>query len=127
MINLQTALDVGTRLIEEGKLNGKDTRTIEEKVGKIKKRLLSELPDIDIKEFSKRNIAVEIYSDVLKSSVWLCSDNEMADQIQHDASENVVCYVASELQKLIELNPRKDFLKKIHDIKTVFNPSKLIE
>ena len=127
MINLQTALDVGTRLIEEGKLNGKDTRTIEEKVGKIKNRLLSELPDIDIKEFSKRNIAVEIYSDVLKSSVWLCSDNEMADQIQHDASENVVCYVASELQKLIELNPRKDFLRKIHNTKTVFNYSKLIE
>jgi len=48
----------------------------------------------------------------------------MVDQIQND-DPGAVCYTADELKRLVELNPSKDFLKKIHDTKTVFNESNL--
>jgi len=126
LINLQTLLDVGTRLIEEGKLNGKDTRILEETAKKIETNLYDELRNIKLDEFSKRNTSIEVYSDVLETNVWFCSDKEMVDQVQND-DPTAVCYTAEELQNLIGLNPNVDLLKKIHDTKTVFNPSKLIE
>jgi len=82
----------------------------------IRKSLLS--------EFKKRNIAVEIYSQVLDEKIWFCSNTDMTKQIKED-DPTAVCYTADELINLIELNPSKDLLKKIHDTKTVFNHSKL--
>ena len=86
----------------------------------------SPIPNIKISEFKKRNIAVEVYSEILNENVWFCSNEEMVKQILEDDS-NAVCYTANELQKLIELNPSKDFLKKIHDTKTVFDDSTIVK
>jgi len=82
------------------------------------------LKNLSIERFSRLNIGVEIYSEILNENIWFCSNEAMAKQILED-DPTAVCYTAEELQKLIELDPSKDFLKKIHDIKTVFNPSKL--
>lgn len=81
---------------------------------------------IDLSEFKRRSIAVEIYSEILNENIWFCSNEEMADQIQHDDQE-AVCYTADELIKLIELNPSKEFLKKIHNTKTIFKNSKILK
>jgi len=44
-----------------------------------------------------------------------------------EVDQTAVCYTADELQKLIELNPSEELLKKIHNAKSVFNHSKLKE
>jgi len=71
-------------------------------------------------------MAVEIYSKVLNENIWFCSNTDMAKQIIED-DPNAVCYAADELQKLIELCPDENFLRKIHNAKSVFNRSKIIK
>ena len=85
---------------------------------------LKSIPDLPITKFSKMDIAVEIHSEILNENIWFCSNTDMAKQIKEDDPE-AVCYTADELQKLIELNPSKDFLKKVHSTKTIFENSKL--
>ena len=87
---------------------------------------VDEVCGISINEFKKRKIGIEIYSKVLNENIWFCSNEGMAKQIKED-DPTAVCYTSDEIGKLIELNPSKDLLKQIHDTKTVFNPSKLIE
>ncbi len=79
-----------------------------------------------IDEFKKRKIGIEIYSEILNENIWLCSNKEMVDQISED-DRTAICYTIGELQKLIELNPSKDFLKKVHDVKSVFEDSRIIK
>ncbi len=125
-MNLQDALIEGKKLIEIGKLNAKDTHRIEEKVLKIEQQLFYELVNIDLNEFMKRDIAVEIRSEIFGENVWFCSDIEMAKQILND-DPGAVCYTADELSKLINLDPSKEFLKKIHNAKSVFEDSRILK
>ncbi len=85
-----------------------------------------EILQMSLSKFASRDLAVEIYSEVLRCKIWFCSNTDMAKQIKGD-DPTAVCYTAGELQKLIELNPSKDFLKKIHDTKSVFKNSKIIQ
>lgn len=64
--------------------------------------------------------------EILNKNAWLCSNKEMVDQISGD-DRTAICYTIGELQKLIELNPSKDFLKKVHDVKSVFEDSRIIK
>jgi len=86
----------------------------------------NKVPEISLTEFARCNIALKIYSSVLNCHVWFCPDGQIIEEVLED-DPTAICYTAAELEKLIEIDPSKDFLKKIHDIKTVFNPSKLIE
>ena len=107
-------------------------KEIEQNLEKDKETYLYEVLDnnslknLSIERFSQLNIGVEIYSKVLDEKIWFCSNTDMAKQILED-DPTAVCYTAYELQNLIGLNPNVDLLKTIHDTKTVFNPSKLIE
>lgn len=83
-------------------------------------------PKLLLSEFKKCNMAVEVYSEFLDEKIWFCSNTDMAKQIKED-DPSAVCYTTDELQKLIELNPSKEFLQKIHETKKVFNPSRIIE
>jgi len=137
-MNLQEAIIEGKNLIQVGKLNGEDTHRIEEKVREIEQRqleiietenkqiTLETINGIKISEFKMRNLAVEIYSEILNENIWFCSNTDMAKQIKGD-DPTAICYTADELQKIIELNPSEGFLKKIHDTKTVFENSKIIK
>jgi len=137
-MNLQEAIIEGKKLIQIGKLNGEDTHKIEEKVREIEQRqleiietenkqiTLETINGIKLSEFKMRNLAIEIYSEILNENIWFCSNKEMVNHIMED-DPTAVCYTADELQKLIELNPCENFLKGIHYTKTVFNYSKLIE
>jgi len=84
----------------------------------------NKVPEISLNEFARCNIALKIYSSVLNCHVWFCPDEQIVKQILEDDS-TAITYTSSELKRLIELGPSKDFLKKIHDTKTVFNYSKL--
>lgn len=81
---------------------------------------------ITINEFKKRTLGIEIFSEVLNENVWFCSDEGMAEQIQND-DPGAVCYTADELSELIDLDPSEDFLKKIHNAKSVFEDSRIIK
>ncbi len=106
-------------------------KEIEQNLEKDKETYLYEVLDnnslknLSIERFSQLNIGVEIYSKVLDEKIWFCSNTDMAKQIKGD-DPTAITYTSSELKRLIELGPSKDFLKKIHDTKTVFNPSKFI-
>jgi len=81
---------------------------------------------LPLSEFAKRDIAVEIYSNILDCTIWLCSNNSMVHQIKQD-SPGAVCYTTQELKKLIEMNPGPHDLKRVHDAKTVFPGSTIIK
>jgi len=120
-MNLEEAIIEGKKLIQIGKLNGRDTQRIEEKVKEIEQRQLEK-----IETDQRRSIGVQIFSEVLNENIWFCSDEEMVDQIQND-DLGAVCYTANELSKLIDLDPSKEFLKKIHNAKSVFEDSRIIK
>lgn len=76
------------------------------------------LTNLTLTEFARRNIAVEIYSEVLKCNLWLCSDEEMKAQVERDAPGQV-CYTVPELRNLLKLNPSPESLKSIHAAKEI--------
>ena len=86
----------------------------------------NKVPEISLNEFARCNIAVKIYSSVLNCHVWFCPDEQIVKQILED-DPTAVCYTSDELQKLIELNPVRTFLKKIHNTKAVFEDSRIIK
>ena len=86
---------------------------------------LVDIPFLLLSEFEKREIAVEIYSELLKCNIWLCSDEDMADQIKMD-SPGAVCYTTHELRDIIKLNPSPESLKKINEAKGTFPGSSII-
>jgi len=92
--------------------------------GRNKPLSVEDVCGFSIDEFKKRNIAVEIYSEILNENIWFCSNEGMVKQILED-DPTAICYTSDELQKLIKRDPSKDFLRKIHDTKAVFNYSKL--
>jgi len=85
---------------------------------------LEQIPYMKISELARRDIALEIFSEVLGCEIWFCSDEEIADQIQNDDPEAIV-YTASELIELFNIDPKEDLVKAIHYSKTVFQGSKL--
>jgi hypothetical protein len=90
----------------------------------VTKRDMSDITLITLSEFELRDMAVEIYSEVLRCTLWLSSDNAMADQIKEEAP-GAVCYMASELRCLLKLKPRPEDLRAIHEAK-VINPGSVI-
>lgn len=86
----------------------------------------NKLRNLSIERFSQMNIAIEIRSKVLEENIWFCSNEEMVKQISED-DPTTICYTADELQKIIELDPSEGFLRKIHNTKTIFENSKIIQ
>lgn len=82
------------------------------------------LPALTLTEFARRNIAIEIYSEVLGCNLWLCSNNEMKAQIVRDAPGQVY-YTAKELRNLVKLDLSPKDLMKIHEAKEIFSNSRL--
>lgn len=91
----------------------------------VTKQELLEIPLLTLYKFEKRDMAVEIYSEVVGCTLWLCSNEEMVAQIKEDAP-GAVCYTVSELRHLINLKPGPESLKKIHEAKST-NPGSIIK
>jgi len=83
---------------------------------------IESIPDITLKEFSKRDIAVEIYSGVLNCNVWLCSNSGMLKKIRR-GSPNENCYTIEEMKHLISISPNPKSLKEINNAKSIFPDS----
>jgi hypothetical protein len=79
-----------------------------------------------LSELARRNIAIKIYSDILGCEFWLCSNADMVAQVKQD-DPGAAIYTVDEMRKLIRLNPDRESLTGIHNIKSVFENSRLIE
>jgi len=97
--------------------------TVVDKQNQQESRLNLGLP---LSKFAKRDLAVEIYSNTLDCTIWLCSNNSMVRQIQQD-NPGSICYTAQELKKLIKMNTGPHDLKSIHDAKKAFPGSTIIK
>jgi len=86
--------------------------------------VLKSISKLTLNEFSKRNLAVLIYSRIMDNNIWFCSNDFMVSQIKGDDPEAIV-YTASKLIELCNINPKEDLVKAIHYSKTVFQGSKL--
>ena len=87
---------------------------------------LERILSMRLSEFAKRNMAIEIYSEVLGRSFWLCFNELMALQVKEDYPDTVT-YTVDEMRELIRLNPNTESLRSIHNVKSVFGNSRLIE
>lgn len=79
-----------------------------------------------LSELAKRDMAIEIRSEILDCRIWLCSNEEMVSQIRKDDPE-AITYTVEELRELIRLNPTPDDIKRIHDAKSVFKRAKITD
>jgi len=125
-MNLFDQIEKGKELIRNGKTQGKNVKTLEEKVKGFEEVLIQNIEQMRLSEIEKRDIAIEIYSDVLCSEIWLCSNEELSAQVQHE-NPGAVCYIVSELRELIRNCTNSEDLKIIHGAKCVFSNSRIIE
>jgi hypothetical protein len=80
---------------------------------------------LELSEFAKRNMGIEIYSEILGCNVWLCSNEEMASQLRQDDPE-AITYTVKELIELIKLQPDSDEIIRINHAKKVFANSRIM-
>ena len=78
-----------------------------------------------LSQFAYRNLAVKIYSEILGCELWLCSNVEMASQVKQDDPE-AITYTIDEMRELIRRNPTPEDLKLIHNVKSIFEGSKIV-
>ena len=74
------------------------------------------------KEFKARKIAIRIRSEILGENFWLVSNEETRSHLN---AEGLICYLADEIPNLRGLS--KEMLKKINDVKKVFEGAKVIK
>ena len=84
------------------------------------------ISDMRFSELERRNLAVEIYSEILGCSVWLCGNGKMVNQLQKDAPDALV-FTVGEFKHLVELNPGPEALKQICTAKKTFPGSAIVE
>lgn len=73
-------------------------------------------------ELSRRNMAIEIYSEILNCDIWLCSNDEMAEKVKKDDAD-AICYTVREVMYLLKLKVSPKELQRIHHAKVVFKYS----
>ncbi len=61
--------------------------------------LFEEISAMDLVEFQKRNMALQIYSEYLNCEIWLCSNTGMQKQIKNDDPE-AITYTVDELKNI---------------------------
>ena len=71
-----------------------------------------DIPELPLSKFAGRNLAFEIYSNVLKCNVWFCSNKDMVKQLKKDNPE-AICYTTEELRNLIDRKVTYEGLKQI--------------
>lgn len=82
------------------------------------------IPAMRLADFGSRDIAIEIYSEVLGCKLWLCSNDKMAEKIEKEAPGQV-CYIAEELRHLISHRPSHESLRMIHEVKVTNSGSSI--
>lgn len=90
------------------------------------KKFIESIPFIPLSELSERNMAIEVYSEVLKCKVWFCSNNDMVSRVRNDIPD-AICYTVKDIRNLLTFNATTEMLKRIHSIKKVFPYAEITE
>lgn len=109
------------QLKEKQRLGQKDNSEIRESGSSLHYRLL-----LRLSELAKRNIALKIFSQILGCEIWLCGNEKMAFQVKQDDPE-AITYTVDEMRKIMKLNPTPEDIKRIHNLKSIFNGSRILE
>ena len=80
---------------------------------------------LSLSEIKKRDIAFQIYSEYVDDTFWICSNDEMIEQIKTDDPESVVYHI-DEIVRINKLKPDIKGLKSIHEAKKAFKNSKVV-
>ncbi len=124
--SLEERIKRGYEAIARAKAEGSDTAKWEKHLAELETQLIEEILGINIPEFAMRNLGLQIHSEVLGRKIWFCSNEKMASQIKKD-DPGAVTYTVEEMRELIRLKPTSEELKQIHEAKSVFNGSRIIE
>jgi len=82
--------------------------------------------NLSLSEIKKRDIAFQIYSEYVDDTFWICSNDEMVEQIKIDDPESVAYHI-DEIVRINKLRPDIKGLKSIHNAKKYFKDSKVVE
>lgn len=77
-------------------------------------------------QLANRDMAIQIFSEVLNCEIWLCSNEEMEDQIKND-DPSTITYTVNEIINLINLHTNPDELRRVHETKETFRGSKVLD
>ncbi len=125
-MNLIVRIQIGKDLIVRGRSLGMDTTAVEVEVENLQSSLKAEVSRLKLSEFENRHIALPYDSRVLGEYVWFCSDDDIAAQIRTDEPA-AVTYTVCELREIINLKPNPEDLKAIHNAKSVFPNSHIVD
>ena len=79
-----------------------------------------EVASMELTEFAKRNLAIQVYSELLGQQMCFVSNQEIRKKV---AKEGLPTYLPHELEHLITVKATSDEIKKIHMIKELFPES----
>ncbi len=99
---------------------------LDELIGENKDNKPDQILLLRLSELAKREMAVKVYSEILGCEVWLCGSARIALQIREDDPE-AITYTVREMRELIKLNPSPEDLKNMHNAKTVFPGSRIVD
>lgn len=68
-------------------------------------------------KFGKSNMAIKVYSELLREEIWIVSNEEMKNKV---ADEGLVVFLPHEIQHLTKIRAATDEIKKIHMVKKTF-------
>lgn len=87
---------------------------------------LDHLLQLRLSELAKREMAIKVYSEILRCDVWLCSNKTIALKVEAD-DPGAITYTIREMRELIKLNPGPEDLENIYNAKNVFHGSRIVD
>jgi hypothetical protein len=82
---------------------------------------IADIFPLTLTELGRRNMALEIYSEVLGCTIWLCSNTEMVKEIQKD-NPSAICYTVDEVRRFLELKATQESIRSEEGKVLLFNP-----
>jgi hypothetical protein len=82
---------------------------------------VADISPLTLTELSRRNMALEIYSELLGCTIWLCSNTEMVKEIQKD-DPSAICYTVDEVRRFLELKATQGGIGSEETKALLFNP-----
>lgn len=114
-------------LIDSEKKPQAEVKSIEKPLIDSEKESQSEprlVEDITLDKFANSDMALKVKSDVLNETIYFASNEGVAGRLK---KEGFVVYTADELKVIAKKKPETNGLKVIHEIKQVFEGSKIIQ
>ncbi len=84
-----------------------------------------ELLKLPLKKLKELNIALQVESEVLNDTFWICSNDKMSEQVKKDDPDSVVYHI-DEIGEILKSEPDKENLLSTHEAKKFFRKSQFV-